>query len=213
MALTALDRLLTIVVTATLTSAAWIVGGDAWLRGASGATGLGTMGAAAPRKSASPGLETKAHTAPTVQEGRELVIPVVGVEPSSLVDTFTQARAGGARIHDAIDIMAAEGTPVVAAAPGRIEKLFLSDAGGKTIYVRSADRRTIYYYAHLRDYQPGLSEGQAVARGQRLGSVGYTGNADPAGPHLHFAIMSTTPDAKWWEPTTAINPYPLLKSR
>jgi murein DD-endopeptidase MepM/ murein hydrolase activator NlpD len=150
---------------------------------------------------------------PSVQQGRELIIPVVGVGSADLVDTFTQARAGGARVHDAIDIMADEGTPIVAAAPGKVEKLFLSKPGGKTLYVRSTDGKTIYYYAHLRDYQPGLAEGQRIERGQRLGSVGHTGNANPAGPHLHFAIMSTTPEAKWWEPTTAINPYPLLKTR
>lgn len=219
MALAALDRLLTIAVTATLTSAVWIVGGDALIRGAGGLGGFATQGgsadarASAAGKDAAPVLETRAQRAPTAREGRALIIPVAGVEPAELVDTFTQARAGGARVHDAIDIMANEGTPVVAAAPGRVEKLFLSKPGGKTIYVRSADGRTIYYYAHLRDYQPGLSEGQAVERGQRLGSVGHTGNADPAGPHLHFAIMSTTPGAKWWEPTSAINPYPLLKSR
>lgn len=219
MALTALDRLLTIAVTATLTSAVWIVGGNALLNGAGGLAGMATQGGTAEpriataRKDASPVLETEAHTAPTVREGRALIIPVVGVEASELVDTFTQARAGGARVHDAIDIMADEGAPIVAAAPGRVEKLFLSKPGGKTIYVRSADGRTIYYYAHLRDYRPGLAEGQNVARGERLGSVGHTGNANPAGPHLHFAIMSTTPQAKWWEPTTAINPYPLLKTR
>jgi murein DD-endopeptidase MepM/ murein hydrolase activator NlpD len=219
MALTAVDRLLTIAVTATLTSAVWIVGDDALMSGAGGLTGVGTQGGAgttrdaATRKEASPVLETRAHNAPTAREGRDLIIPVVGVGASDLVDTFTQARAGGARVHDAIDIMADEGASIVAAAPGKIEKLFFSKAGGKTIYLRSPDRQTIYYYAHLRDYEPGLAEGQSVQRGQRIGSVGHTGNADPAGPHLHFAIMSTTPDAAWWEPTTAINPYPLLKSR
>lgn len=219
MALTVLDRLLTIAVTATLTSAVWIVGGDALMGGAGGLSGVATQGGstaprvAAARKEASPVLETEAHTAPTAKEGRALIIPVVGIGSAELVDTFTQARAGGARVHDAIDIMADEGTPVVAAAPGKVEKLFLSKPGGKTIYIRSADRRTIYYYAHLRDYHARIAEGQSVARGQPLGSVGHTGNANPAGPHLHFAIMSTTPEAKWWEPTTAINPYPLLRSR
>lgn len=221
MALPFVDRLLTIVVTATLTSAAWIVAGSGMMRSADGLRGLATQGggtsstaraAGAPRD-AGPVLETKAHTAPTAQEARDLVIPVAGVGRDRLVDTFTQARAGGARVHDAIDIMAPDGTPVVAAAPGRVEKLFLSKPGGKTVYVRSADGRTIYYYAHLQDYQPGLAEGQAVSRGQRLGTVGHTGNASPAGPHLHFAILRTTPAAKWWEPTTAINPYPLLAGK
>ena len=97
-------------------------------------------------------------------------------------DTFTQARAGGARVHDAIDIMADEGTPVIAATDGTVEKLFFSDGGGGiTAYVRSPDQRWTYYYAHLQGYAPGLAEGQKVKRGQLIGRVGHTGNANPAG--------------------------------
>ena len=142
-----------------------------------------------------------------------LAIPVGGMKPEQLVDTYTQARAGGQRRHDAIDIMAAEGTPVIAAAPGRVEKLFFSDGGGGiTAYVRSPDQRWIYYYAHLQGYAPGLAEGQQVKRGQLLGRVGFTGNANPAGPHLHFAINRMNPGEKWWQ-GTPINPYPLLAGK
>ena len=140
----------------------------------------------------------------------DYVMPVSGVLPTRLTDTFTDARAGGARVHDAIDIMAPRGTPVFAAVPGTVEKLFTSKAGGLTIYVRSPDRRTITYYAHLDAYAPGLAERQQVRQGQQIGTVGFTGNADPSAPHLHFAIMQTTPDSDWWEPATAINPYPVL---
>jgi len=139
-----------------------------------------------------------------------LVIPVVGVKPGELVDTYTQARAGGARIHDAIDIMAPEATPVIAAAPGRIEKLYFSEGGGGiTAYVRSNDGHWIYYYAHLLKYAPRLAEGQLVQRGQVIGRVGHTGNASDASPHLHFAIFRMNPGERWWQ-GTAINPYPLL---
>ncbi len=142
-----------------------------------------------------------------------LVIPVEGVRASRLDDTFSQARDGGMRVHDAIDIMAPRGTPVVAAAPGRIEKLFVSRAGGNTIYQRSADAGLIFYYAHLDAYAPGLAEGQVVRAGQQIGTVGFTGNANPAGPHLHFAVLRTRPTAKWHEPATPLNPYPLLGGR
>lgn len=142
-----------------------------------------------------------------------LIIPVQGIRANQLSDTFTQARANGARVHDAIDIMATLGTPVIAAAPGTIEKLFISKAGGLTIYQRSRDRRTIYYYAHLASYAPGLGEGQPVGRGQVLGAVGFTGNANPLAPHLHFAILQTVPGAKWYQRSLAINPYPLLTPR
>lgn len=142
-----------------------------------------------------------------------LAIPVAGVKSDQLVDTYTQARAGGQRTHDAIDIMAAEGAPVVAAAPGRVEKLFFSEGGGGiTAYVRSDDQRWIYYYAHLQGYAPGLAEGQRVKRGQPLGQVGVTGNANPTGPHLHFAIFRMNPGEKWWQ-GTPINPYPLLAGK
>jgi peptidoglycan LD-endopeptidase LytH len=142
-----------------------------------------------------------------------LAIPVVGVKPGELADTYTQARAGGARRHDAIDIMAPTGRPVVAAAPGRVEKIFFSQGGGgNSVYVHSDDGRWIYYYAHLSAYAPGLREGQHLLRGAPVGFVGATGNANPAGPHLHFAINRMEPGEKWWQ-GTAINPYPLLAAK
>ena len=104
-------------------------------------------------------------------------------------------------------------TTVLSAAPGKIEKLYRSDVGGNTIYVRSVDGQTIYYYAHLDGYAEGLREGQRVRRGQRLGEVGSSGNASDDTPHLHFAILQTTTDAEWWEPAHAVNPYPLLTAR
>jgi murein DD-endopeptidase MepM/ murein hydrolase activator NlpD len=141
-----------------------------------------------------------------------LIVPVEGVRPTRLTDTFNDARAEGRR-HDAIDIMAPLGTAVVVAAPGRVEKLFLSRAGGNTVYVRSPDGRILYYYAHLDRYAPGLHEGQAVLQGLRLGTVGYSGNADPAAPHLHFAITATAPQRKWWEAGRSLNPFVYLTAR
>ena len=141
-----------------------------------------------------------------------LAIPVQGVKQDGLLDTFTQARAGG-RVHDAIDIMAAEGTPVIAAADGTIEKLFFSNGGGGiTIYERSNDGKWTYYYAHLQAYAPGLAEGQKVRRGQVIGRVGHTGNANAAGPHLHFAINRMEAGQKWYQ-GEPINPYPLLAGK
>jgi len=138
-----------------------------------------------------------------------LAIPVVGVKPDQLVDTFDSARAAGRR-HDAIDIMADEGTPVIAAADGTIEKLFYSNGGGGiTIYERSPDGKWIYYYAHLQGYAPGLGEGQQVKRGQVIAWVDHTGDAIASAPHLHFAINSMSPGQRWWE-GIPINPYPLL---
>ena len=142
-----------------------------------------------------------------------LAIPVAGVKARELVDTYTQARAGGARRHDAIDIIAPVGRPVIAAAPGTVEKLFNSQGGGGiSAYVRSQDGRWIYYYAHLSAYAPGLREGQQVRRGSPIGYVGYTGNANPEGPHLHFAINRMQAGEAWHQ-GSPINPYPLLAGR
>lgn len=142
-----------------------------------------------------------------------LAIPVQGIKPNQLIDTYTQARAGGGRTHDAIDIMAPEGAPVMAAADGTVEKLFNSQGGGGiSVYVRSLDERWTYYYAHLQGYAPGLAEGQRVKRGQLIGRVGHTGNANPAGPHLHFAINRMQPGERWWR-GSPINPYPLLAGK
>ena len=142
-----------------------------------------------------------------------LALPVVGVKRAELTDPFSQARAGGARVHDAIDIMAPIGRPVISAAPGTVEKIFFSNGGGgNSVYVRSDDRRWIYYYAHLSAYAPGLYEGEHLLRGAPVGFVGYSGNANPAAPHLHFAINRMNPGEKWWQ-GSAINPYPLLAGK
>ncbi len=141
-----------------------------------------------------------------------LAIPVAGMTARGLMDTYGQARSGGARLHDAIDIMAPHGTPVIAAAPGTVEKMFVSKGGGITVYIRSLDKKWIYYYAHLQDYAPGLTEGQKVGRGDPIGTVGSSGNANPEGPHLHFAVhkMSQRDD---WHGGEPVNPYPLLARR
>lgn len=137
-----------------------------------------------------------------------LVIPVAGISAAQLADTFDDAR-GEARVHDAIDIMAPRGTPVIAAAAGTVEKLFDSKLGGTTVYIRRTGGQWIDYYAHLDGYAPGLAEGQKIAQGQMIGTVGSTGDASPEAPHLHFAINAMVPGEGWWQ-GKAINPYPLL---
>lgn len=226
-----IDRSLTIVVTATLTSAVWIVAGGSLMelsdsssqreatRPADAAPSPPTIADSMPAPETgepipvAAALDIGGASQPESRQSKEMMVPVLNVRPSDLSDTFTDARGGASRLHEAIDIMAPIGTTVVAAGPGTIEKLFISKAGGKTIYVRSNDRLTIHYYAHLAEYAEGLTEGQRVRRGQRIGSVGSSGNATKEAPHLHFAIMRTTADAEWWEPANAVNPYPLLSGK
>ena len=142
---------------------------------------------------------------------RDLTVPVQGVARAQLSDTFTQARAGGARRHDAIDILAPKGTPVLAVEDGRIAKLFFSQGGGGiTVYQFDPGEQYAYYYAHLDRYADGLKEGQTVRRGQVIGYVGATGNASADAPHLHFAIHVLNAQKEWWK-GDALNPYPVLR--
>jgi len=194
--------LVTAVVTCALTSAFWFMA----------YSGISVSGPAAvpePRQAdpQAPPAKAELEIGPA-----DLAIPVAGIKPEALADTYTQSRSGG-RVHNAIDIMAPHGTPVVAAAAGTVEKLFFSQGGGGiTVYVRSPDRKWIYYYAHLDAYAPGLKEGQAIRRGDPLGTVGSTGNANPAGPHLHFAVHDMAEGEDWHE-GSPINPYPLLAGK
>lgn len=138
-----------------------------------------------------------------------LLIPVAGIAPAQLQDTFHDMR-GSERSHEAIDIMAALKTPVFAVDDGTLVKLFDSKPGGLTLYQYDPSATFAYYYAHLDSYAAGLVEGQALKRGDLLGYVGVTGNADPQAPHLHFAVFVLGPEKQWWK-GTAINPYPLFE--
>jgi murein DD-endopeptidase MepM/ murein hydrolase activator NlpD len=141
-------------------------------------------------------------------EARDLVIPVQGITPEQLVRTFTDAR--GSRTHEAIDILAPTGTPVVAIEDGRIARLFNSKAGGITIYQFDPTERFCYYYAHLDRYADGIRENDTVKRGQVIGYVGISGNAPKDTPHLHFAIFQLTEAKRWWE-GTPLDPYDILR--
>jgi murein DD-endopeptidase MepM/ murein hydrolase activator NlpD len=138
-----------------------------------------------------------------------LLLPVQGIAASDLRDTFGDGRDSNQRGHEAIDILAPRGTPVLAVADGPIVKLFLSKPGGITIYQFDMTGQLAYYYAHLDRYAPGLAEGQTVRRGSVVGYVGSTGNANPEAPHLHFAIFKLGPEKQWWK-GEPINPFVYL---
>ena len=145
--------------------------------------------------------------APMRKDGFVLV-PVVGVTADKLQDSFSQPRSGG-RMHEAMDILAPRGTPVVAAVDGTVRKLDTSRAGGISIYQFDRAEEHVYYYAHLDRYADGLAEGQFVAQGTVIGYVGTTGNAPAGTPHLHFSVEVLPPSKEWWK-GDAVNPYPLL---
>lgn len=169
--------------------------------------------AKAPAKPAAPKVASVAK-APVIAAddlqllaARRLIMPVQGYDSTRLRDNFDEAR--GTRRHDALDIMAPRGTPVVAVDDGEVTKLFTSAAGGITVYQLDPSEKFIYYYAHLDRYAAGLREGAMLKRGDVLGYVGSTGNAPASAPHLHFTIFQLGPDKKWWK-GTAVNPYPYL---
>jgi murein DD-endopeptidase MepM/ murein hydrolase activator NlpD len=139
---------------------------------------------------------------------RKLTLPIRGLDARDIQDTFQQGRAEG-KLHEATDILAPRGTPVVAIEDGIIQKLFLSKPGGITIYEFDRAGVFCYYYAHLERYAGGLTEGMSVKRGDVIGYVGTTGNAPPQTPHLHFAIFRLGSEKHWWQ-GTAIDPYPVL---
>ncbi|MGZ8338250.1 MAG: M23 family metallopeptidase [Telluria sp.] len=138
----------------------------------------------------------------------QLMIPVEGIKAADLSDTYNQAR-GAERIHEALDIMAPRGARVFATADGKVAKLFNSKQGGLTVYQFDPAEKYAYYYAHLDRYAENIKEGDVLKRGDLVGYVGVTGNSNPDGPHLHFAVFELTPEKQWWK-GTPVNPYPLL---
>lgn len=144
--------------------------------------------------------------------GATLAVPIAGMRRQDIAKSWGDPRENGLREHHGTDLMAAANTPVRAAAPGTVEKLWNSAAGGTTVYVRAPGRNWTYYYAHLSGYAPGLHEGQAIRTGDVLGYVGDTGNAGAGNFHLHFGLTHTTPDQHWYEGVD-VDPYPYLAGK
>ncbi len=136
-------------------------------------------------------------------------LPVKDLKREAIHDTFSDTREGGTK-HEAADIMVPRGTPVMAVVEGNVVKLFNSKKGGITVYQYDNAQKFCYYYAHLDKYADGLKESMLLRKGDVLGYVGSTGDAQANNPHLHFAILELGPDKHWWEHTTAVNPYPVL---
>jgi peptidoglycan LD-endopeptidase LytH len=153
------------------------------------------------RTAAEPGT---LRPAPTLHLG----MPLANVDPKTLRDTFSDARDG--HKHEALDIAAPRGTPVLAVAEGNVAKLFNSKQGGLTVYQFDNTQQYAFYYAHLDRYAPNLKEGMLLRKGDTLGYVGTTGDAPPNTPHLHFAVFQLGPEKNWWK-GTALDPLPMLR--
>jgi murein DD-endopeptidase MepM/ murein hydrolase activator NlpD len=155
-------------------------------------------------------LSVRSKEAQQVAE-REIIIPVAGVRRAELRDSFHAPRSGG-RQHLGIDIMASEGTPVLAAVGGVIVKRDSSALGGISLYERGMDGTTIYFYAHLSRYAPAVDEGDLVRQGDVIAYVGHTGNASASAPHLHFGVYTVTDPNRWWHGRD-LNPYLILTAK
>lgn len=142
---------------------------------------------------------------------RRLMVPVDGVRPRDLVDTYNAARSGGRR-HHALDVMARRGTPVISADDGVVRRISTNALGGRTVYVVDHRQRFVHYYAHLDRYARGLREGQRVRKGDLLGTVGSSGNADRNAPHLHYQLLRYANARMWWA-GDPVNPVPYLVLR
>ncbi len=159
---------------------------------------------ALPAPPARPGPPALAAIAIAELRSRDLRLPIDGADVERWKGSFEETHNG--HRHEAVDILAPRDTPIHAVSDGRIAKLFVSKAGGLTVYEMDPSERYIYYYAHLDRYAEGLREGDTVTRGQIVGYVGTSGNASPDRPHLHFTIFRVNDPKRWWE-GTAIDPY------
>jgi uncharacterized membrane protein len=185
---------------------------------ADGLTGLGDSAEVASRESAGDlSARTRAPVAPVTDLSTdvdvlaaEIAMPLSGIDPTKIHDSFNDLRGGGTRRHEALDIMAPRRTPILSAASGKVLKLFTSKAGGLMVYAADSSERFVLMYAHLDAYANGLRNDQPLTRGQVVGYVGSTGNASPNAPHLHFALARTENVAEWWK-GTPVDPLPVLQ--
>jgi peptidoglycan LD-endopeptidase LytH len=128
-----------------------------------------------------------------------LFFPVAGAGLHAIGSIFGDSRDGGLRRHEGVDIFAPHGTPVLAAAAGRVTEARHTPVGGNVVWVEDA-AGVRYYYAHLTEYH--VAPGAWVAAGDHIGTVGNTGNARSVAPHLHFGVYQPG--------RVAIDPGPLL---
>src|SRR5258708_1385938 len=167
-----------------------------------------------PQNVASAGSRADTPTVPIPTAGHisapPLRMPLDHVDAEAMKSGFQERR--GSRRHEAADLLAPRNTPVHAVDNGTIAKLFVSKAGGLTIYQFDPGEQVCYYYAHLERYADGVREGQVVIAGEVIGYVGTSGNGPPGGPHRPFGVFELAGNRQWWK-GRAVDPYPLFKSR
>ncbi|MBC8041987.1 MAG: M23 family metallopeptidase, partial [Rhizobacter sp.] len=135
----------------------------------------------------------------SVQLSASLAFPVSGGTAKSVRSFFGDARDGGRRKHEGIDIFAARHTPILAATDGEVNFVGENTLGGKVVWQYDRRRQVGIYYAHL-DTQFVVANTYAKM-GDTLGLMGNTGNARTTPPHLHFGVYAKG---------GAVDPYPFV---
>lgn len=153
--------------------------------------------------------------APALAELRDIRFPVDG--SVAYRDDFGEPRNGG-RTHEGIDMLGEKMMPLVSAVDGRVSYVVVPEASwGYAVVIEDADGWT-YHYLHMNNdtpgtddgnggpenaYASGISRGARVVRGQLLGWMGDSGNAEWTSPHLHFEIRR--PDGEPVDPYESLN--------
>ena len=162
-------------------------------------------------------LAFAAQAGQSVDADINLVFPVPQSYASSYINDWGFSRAGNSAGHQGTDIFARKGTPLIAVADGVISDDFgNSRVGGYRLHI--IDNQGVdYYYAHLNNdspgtddgmggavaaFAPGIAPGVGVTKGQIIGYIGDSGDAEPTPAHLHFSISVGG---------TYVNPFPYLK--
>jgi peptidoglycan LD-endopeptidase LytH len=154
--------------------------------------------------------EAEKKSALAALKSLHLRTPIEGFDLQRIKGAFYEKR--GEEIHHAADLLAERNTPVFAVADGKIAKLFLSKAGGITIYQFDPSERFVFYYAHLEKYAEGLAEGKSIKRGELIGYVCTSGNAPKNTPHLHFSVGVMDQSKKWWQ-AIEVDPFEVLTDK
>lgn len=171
--------------------------------------GLSTAaGAAATQIDASAQVSERAVRVPGAIAGPGLLFPV-DPEPVCVVfDNFGgDSKARGSGGHQGLDIGTDFRQEVYAVEDGELYRAFSGGSSGLGWGLWS-DTDVKYRYYHLDQLEPGLAVGDRVARGQRIGWVGDTGNAAPGGWHLHFEVRPG-PHPRYGS-APPVDPMPLL---
>jgi len=122
----------------------------------------------------------------TIRIVPSLGFPVAGADSRDIGSGFGAPRDGGRRKHHGVDIFARRHTPILAPSDALVRRAGEQPLGGRTVWLWDQKRNLHLYFAHLQEHK--VSTNQTVSQGEKIGTVGNTGNARTTPPHLHFGV-------------------------